>query len=75
MSYDRMNMEPIMTDSRRWAPLWAYGIPMFVLNLLRQVLVPPAEVGDAVSVALFAATALIVFVAVTTAHRLSRRAW
>ncbi len=53
----------------RWAPWWAYAVPFAVLNLLRQVLVPPAEVGDAVSVALFAATAVTVALVVTTLHR------
>ena len=60
--------------SRRspWAPWWAYTVPFAVLNLLRQVLVPPAEAGDAVSIALFAATALVVALVVTAVHRARR---
>ena len=60
-----------MTNSPdRWAPWWAYTVPFFFLNVLRQVLVPPGEAGDAVSIALFAATALAVAVVVTAVHRL-----
>ncbi len=47
------------------APLKTYLIPLAVLNIARQLLVPPSEVGDAVSVALFAATAATVFLVVT----------
>ncbi len=52
----------------RWAPWWAYAVPLFVLNILRQVLVPPSAVGDAVSIGLFALTAALVFVVVTATH-------
>ena len=53
------------------APLKTYLIPLAVLNIARQLLVPPSEVGDAVSVALFAATAATVFLVVTGIHRLA----
>lgn len=54
----------------KWAPLWVYAIPIAVINLLRQVVVPPSEVGDAVSIALFAATVAVVALVVTAVHRL-----
>ena len=57
----------------RWAPWPASAIPIGALNLLRQLLVPPAEVGDAVSIALFAGTVTIV-AAVVTAFDRGRRA-
>ena len=60
------------THPRR-APWWAYAAPFAVANLLRQLLVPPEEVGDGVSIALFAATALTVFVVVTAAYAAARR--
>jgi hypothetical protein len=55
--------------SGRRAPWWAYLVPILVLNSLRQALVPPAEVGDGVSVALAVATAAAVAVLVTALHR------
>jgi hypothetical protein len=63
-----------MTDTgrptvSRWAPWWAYVVPIVAFNWLRQALVPPAEVGDAVSVALFAATTAVVMLLVTMVHR------
>jgi hypothetical protein len=57
---------------RRWAPWWAYLVPILAVNDLRIALVPPGDVGDAVSVALFAATTLAVAVVVTALHRLRR---
>ena len=57
------------TQDRRWAPWWAYVAPIVALNYLRIALAPPDETGDAVSVALSAATALTVLVVVTAAHR------
>jgi hypothetical protein len=54
----------------RWAPWWAYLVPILAINYLRIALVPPGDVGDAVSVALFAATTLAVAVVVTAVHRL-----
>jgi hypothetical protein len=59
-------------SSSRWAPWWAYVIPVLAVNYLRQLALPPAEVGDIVSVALFAAITVLVVVAVTTAYRRSR---
>ena len=53
------------TNHRRWAPWWAYVLSIVALNWLRIALVPPAEVGDAVSVALFVATVAAVHLAVT----------
>jgi hypothetical protein len=64
-----------MTESRnnrrsRWAPWWAYLVPILALNYLRIALLPPGDVGDAVSVALFAATTVVVVV-VTLVHRIT----
>ena len=56
-------------DSGRWAPWWAYLVPILALNSLRQVLVPPGDVGDGVSVALAVSTAAAVAVLVTALHR------
>jgi hypothetical protein len=56
----------------RWAPWWAYVVPILALSYLRQALVPPAEVGDALSIALFVLTAVAVAAIVTAVHR-SRR--
>jgi hypothetical protein len=61
--------EPRNPTRGRWAPWWAYVIPILVVNYLRQVLVPPDEVGDAVSVGLFAATTAVIAVVVTALHR------
>ena len=60
------------TDARQspWAPWWAYVVPIAVLNFLRQVLIPPDEVGDAVSIGLFFAVAVAVFAIVTAVQRL-----
>jgi hypothetical protein len=60
-------------ETRRRPPWWAYAVPLFVLNVLRQLLVPPAEVGDAVSIALFLATVSVVAVSVTLAYRMASR--
>jgi hypothetical protein len=67
-----------MTDAHdpqgsRWAPWWAYLVPLLALNYLRQLLVPPGEAGDAVSVALFAATTVAVVLVVTAVHRFRPR--
>ena len=51
----------------RFAPWWAYLVPILVLNYLRQALIAPDD--DALSVLLFALTAGLVFVVVTVAHR------
>lgn len=52
-----------------WAPWWAYVVPIAIINLLRQLALPPSEVGDAVSIALFAATVGLVVLVVTAVHR------
>ncbi|HSI31010.1 MAG TPA: hypothetical protein VK951_06755 [Miltoncostaeaceae bacterium] len=57
------------TTRSRWAPWWAYLVPIVLLNYLRIALVPPGEVGDAASVALFVATTLAVAAVVTALHR------
>jgi hypothetical protein len=64
-----------MTESRntrpsRWAPWWAYLVPILALNYPRIALLPPGDAGDAVSVALFAATTVVVVV-VTLVHRIT----
>ena len=61
--------EPRSTIRSRWAPWWAYLVPILVLNYLRIALVPPDEVGDAVSVALFVVVTLAVAAVVTAVHR------
>ncbi len=58
------------STASRWAPLWVYAIPIAVINLLRQLVVAPSEAGDAVSIALFAATVVVVVFVVTAVHRL-----
>ena len=62
------------TRSRRsrWAPWWAYLVPILAVNYLRQALVARDQVGDLVSVALFAATTVAVVVVVTTLQRALR---
>ena len=57
------------TRPSMWAPWWAYVVPIAVINLLRQLVVPPCEVGDTVSVALFAATVTLVVLVVTGLRR------
>jgi hypothetical protein len=47
-------------------------VPILAVNYLRQALVPPGEVGDLVSVALFAATTAAVVIVVTTLQRALR---
>ena len=54
------------------APWWAYAIPFAVLNGLRQIVFPPSETGDVMSIALFVAIAAFVALTVTTACRLLR---
>ena len=61
--------EPRDPTRSRWAPWWAYVVPIVVLNYLRIALVPPGEVGDAASVALFVATTIVVAAVVTVLHR------
>ncbi len=50
---------------RHLAPWWAYVVPAAAINAIRQIIVPPSEVGDAVSIALFATTTALVFLVVT----------
>ena len=57
------------TPRSRWAPWWAYLVPIVLLNYLRIAVVPPREVGDAASIALFVATTLAVAAVVTALHR------
>jgi hypothetical protein len=57
------------TTRSRWAPWWAYLVPILVLNYLRIALLPPGEIGDAASVALFVVTTLAVAAVVTAVHR------
>jgi hypothetical protein len=64
-------MTPDRTPAR--APWWAYAVPVGLANLLRQLLVPPGEVGDLVSIALFLATAVVVAAVVTGANAALRR--
>jgi hypothetical protein len=40
------------TTRSRWAPWWAYLVPILVLNYLRIALLPPGDIGDAASIAL-----------------------
>jgi hypothetical protein len=63
-----MNRSRIATPSR-WAPWWAYLIPMLALNYLRQVILPPDEVGEAASVALALAIVAAAAALVTAVHR------
>ena len=57
------------TRASAWAPWWAYVAPIAVINLPRQLVVPPSEVGDAVAIALVAATVTLVVLLVTAVHR------
>lgn len=54
----------------RWAPWWAYLVPTLGINQLRQALIAPSDVGDAVSVALAATTTILVVLVVTILYRL-----
>jgi hypothetical protein len=48
-------------------------VPILAIDYLRQVLVPPDEVGDPISIALFAATTIVIAALVTALHRARRR--
>jgi hypothetical protein len=61
--------EPRVTSRSRWAPWWAYLVPILALNYLRQIVLPPGEVGDAISVAIAVAIVIAVIAVVTAAHR------
>ncbi|MDX3771071.1 hypothetical protein OG963_02265 [Streptomyces sp. NBC_01707] len=56
-----------MTRIRR-APWWIYVVAIGGLNIVRQVLFPPAQVGTAVTVGLFFAVLAIGFAVVTVLH-------
>jgi hypothetical protein len=62
----------VSSRQARWAPWWAYTLPIGALNIVRQLAFPPSRVGDAVSIALFLATVAAVVAAVTTVHRMRR---
>ena len=66
-----MDMNTRMHSPNR-APWWAYTIPIAVVNYGRQLLVPPDDAGDAVSIGLFVATSAAVVVIVTALHRIRR---
>jgi hypothetical protein len=53
----------------RWAPWWAYVVPILALNYLRQVLISPDDLGDAANVAMFVGLTLAVAAVVTVVHR------
>jgi hypothetical protein len=44
-------------------------VPILALNYLRQIVLPPGEVGDAISVAIAVAIVIAVIAVVTAAHR------
>ncbi|WP_371794236.1 hypothetical protein [Streptomyces sp. NBC_01718] len=55
----------------RRAPWWIYAVAIGGLNIVRQVLFPPARVGTAVTVGLFFAVLAIGFAVVTVLHALT----
>jgi hypothetical protein len=52
----------------RWAPWWAYLVPILTFNYLRQLLLPRSYLGDLGGVALFATVAVGVVAVVTLVH-------
>ncbi|MEV6013208.1 hypothetical protein AB0M29_41405 [Streptomyces sp. NPDC051976] len=58
-----------MTRARR-APWWIYAVTIGGLNLARQVLFPPSQVGTAATISLFFAVLAISFAVVTALHAL-----
>lgn len=56
----------------RWAPWWAYTLPIGGLNVTRQIAFPPSEFSDAVNVALFVGIVGAVVALVTAGHRALR---
>lgn len=58
---------------RRWAPWWSYVLVAGAVNVVRQVVFPPGEVGTFWTVTLFVAVLGFSAVAVTAASRLARR--
>ncbi|NEA51172.1 hypothetical protein [Streptomyces sp. SID10815] len=55
----------------RLAPWWIYAVAIGGLNIVRQVLFPPSQVGTAVTVGLFFAVLAVGFAAVTILHALT----
>ncbi|RVU20928.1 hypothetical protein EOT10_26720 [Streptomyces antnestii] len=56
--------------SIRWAPWWIYVVVIAGLNVARQVLFPPSQVGTAVTVGLFFVVLAIGFAVGTALHAL-----
>lgn len=56
-------------QTRRWAPWWAYLAVAVVLNVVRQVVFPPAEVAKTLTVLLFVLVLAVTFAVVTPAWR------
>jgi hypothetical protein len=63
---------PRVTPPSRWAPWWAYLVPLVAINQLRQIAFPPSDAGVPVTVALLLATGALVVVTVTAGYRLLR---
>lgn len=63
-----------MTEqSRRWAPWWAYVIPIIGINYLRQVALPFGTVPEIADALLAVVIAAVLFVAITAAYRAMQR--
>ena len=64
---------PRQADSRpgrqRWAPWWAYVIPILAVNYLRQLLIPPGTLPETIDVLLAVGLGLGLAVVITTLHR------
>lgn len=58
---------------RRWAPWWAYVLVAGGVNVVRQVVFPPDQVGTFWTVTLFVAVLGLTAVVVTAGFRLVRR--
>ncbi|WP_406470293.1 hypothetical protein [Streptomyces sp. NBC_01615] len=54
----------------RRAPWWIYAVAIGGINIARQVLFPPSQVGTAVTVGLFFAVVAISIAVVTILHAL-----
>jgi|1185.fasta_scaffold746208_1 hypothetical protein len=61
-----------MTPPRRSAPWWAYAAVAVGVNILRQVVFPPSEVGTLWTVALFFVTLAVSAAIVLLGHRIVR---
>jgi hypothetical protein len=57
----------------RWAPWWAYVVPILGLNYLRQVVLPFGTLPEYVDALLAIAIAVVLFVLITAGHRATRR--